>query len=292
MKNQLVSLGLFAIATWPGWARAALVRATAPEPPSSQNALEQSENDLQFKIKQIDEQISTMNSSIRSKAKVFHSFKNGASSPQFFWEEESSNPEKRKKLSSLVRVEIRELVRRVETLEQRREELAYEMEWLRVRIKDSIRLESGNPHFSSSPAKKIFYCGVSPVAPLEERVQVTQPFGTHKDSDTGLEWQSSGWWVSRLEGHVKACAPGVVAYTGKVPGRGRVILIDHGGGNMTLYANMNDDPEISLTRGSKVAAGTLVGTSRERLYFEVRRNGVAVDPKEVISLGSLSKFSL
>lgn len=81
---------------------------------------------------------------------------------------------------------------------------------------------------------------------------------------------------------VKAVAAGSVVYAGWMTGYGMLLIVDHGGGYMSLYAH-NDallkDVGDSVQRGDAVATvGTSGGHGRPALYFELRRDGKPVDP--------------
>ncbi|MDX2428969.1 MAG: peptidoglycan DD-metalloendopeptidase family protein [Xanthomonadales bacterium] len=96
----------------------------------------------------------------------------------------------------------------------------------------------------------------------------------------GLHWQ--GWLISaNIGSEVKAIARGRVAYSDWLRGYGLLMIIDHGDGFMSLYANNE-----SLLRevGDWVETGSnisTVGTSPlngNGLYFEIRKDGKAMDP--------------
>jgi len=96
----------------------------------------------------------------------------------------------------------------------------------------------------------------------------------------GLHWQ--GWLISaNIGSEVKSIAHGRVAYSDWLRGYGLLMIIDHGDGFMSLYANNE-----SLLRevGDWVETGSnisTVGTSPlngNGLYFEIRRDGKAMDP--------------
>jgi septal ring factor EnvC (AmiA/AmiB activator) len=74
---------------------------------------------------------------------------------------------------------------------------------------------------------------------------------------------------------VRAVASGRVAYADQFRGYGNLVIVDHGGGFYTLYANLTD---MSAQVGTAVAAGTKVGSVADYLHFEIRRDGKAVDP--------------
>jgi len=74
---------------------------------------------------------------------------------------------------------------------------------------------------------------------------------------------------------VRAVAAGRVAYADQFMGYGNLVIVDHGGGFYTLYANLT---EMSAQVGSEVTAGTQVGVVADYLHFEIRRDGKAVNP--------------
>ena len=110
------------------------------------------------------------------------------------------------------------------------------------------------------------------------KARVKHAFG--QDRTAGLSWQ--GWLIDAEIGkEVKTIAHGRVAYSDWLRGYGLLMIIDHGDGFMSLYANNE-----SLLRevGEWVEAGSdisTVGTSAlngNGLYFEIRKNGKAMDP--------------
>jgi murein DD-endopeptidase MepM/ murein hydrolase activator NlpD len=79
-----------------------------------------------------------------------------------------------------------------------------------------------------------------------------------------------------------AAAAGTVIYAGWLGGYGNLVVVDHGNGLATAYAHAS---AILVAVGQQVAQGetvSLVGStgnsSGPHLHFEVRVNGVAVDP--------------
>jgi septal ring factor EnvC (AmiA/AmiB activator) len=74
---------------------------------------------------------------------------------------------------------------------------------------------------------------------------------------------------------VQSVASGRVAYADQFMGYGNLIIVDHGAGFYTLYANLD---EMSAKVGTEVAAGTTVGTASDYLHFEIRKDGKPVNP--------------
>lgn len=82
---------------------------------------------------------------------------------------------------------------------------------------------------------------------------------------------------------VKAIHEGRVDYADWLPGRGNVVLINHGNDYMSIYAHLG---ELHIAQGSRVKGGDSLGTAGDTggrksagLYFELQRNGKPVDPR-------------
>jgi septal ring factor EnvC (AmiA/AmiB activator) len=97
-----------------------------------------------------------------------------------------------------------------------------------------------------------------------------------------LRWQ--GMLIGTARGaRVRAPYAGRVAYADWLPGMGLMIVLDHGGGYLSLYGH-ND--ELFRKVGEPVSAGDAIGavgdsggSDQAALYFEVRRGRVPVDPE-------------
>lgn len=86
---------------------------------------------------------------------------------------------------------------------------------------------------------------------------------------------------------VKAVYPGTVVFAEYLRGYGLVVLLDHGKGDMTLYGF---NQSLMKKEGDKVTAGETLalagdtgGQSRPALYFEIRRNSKAENPRNWLS---------
>ncbi|MGP2427602.1 murein hydrolase activator EnvC [Yersinia sp. 2538 StPb PI] len=112
------------------------------------------------------------------------------------------------------------------------------------------------------------------------RGNVTHRFGEALQGE--LRWK--GMVISAPEGsEVKAIADGRVLLADWLQGYGLVVVIEHGRGDMSLYG-YNQSALVNV--GAQVKAGqpiALVGTSggqgEPSLYFEIRRQGQAVNPQ-------------
>ncbi|MBF0205695.1 MAG: peptidoglycan DD-metalloendopeptidase family protein [Oligoflexia bacterium] len=81
---------------------------------------------------------------------------------------------------------------------------------------------------------------------------------------------------------IVASADGVITFAGHKPGLGKYVQIDHGHGLETVYAHAN---RLMVATGKKVKRGDLIAevgntglSTGPHLHYEVRVNGMAVDP--------------
>ena len=82
---------------------------------------------------------------------------------------------------------------------------------------------------------------------------------------------------------VHAVYYGRVIYADWLSGLGLLIIVDHGGGYLTLYGN---NERLYRKVGDAVVPGDVIGTSAEaaggmaaQMYFEVRHGKDALDPR-------------
>ena len=86
---------------------------------------------------------------------------------------------------------------------------------------------------------------------------------------------------------VGAAENGVVAYAGnEVKGMGNLIIVQHSGGWMTVYAHLDS---MIVRRGTKVSVGQKIGTVGEtgkvdepQLHFEIRKGTKAYNPSSYL----------
>ncbi|MEY3202163.1 MAG: hypothetical protein RIR70_1713 [Pseudomonadota bacterium] len=103
----------------------------------------------------------------------------------------------------------------------------------------------------------------------------------------GTSWR--GLFIRANAGaEVKAVAAGRVVFADWLRGFGNLIILDHGGGFMTVYG-YNDSllrrAGQNVTAGENIAAaGSSGGNNESGLYFELRSQGQPVDPLKWVSL--------
>lgn len=116
---------------------------------------------------------------------------------------------------------------------------------------------------------------------------VSSHFGYRNDPFTGKVTLHKGLDVAGPIGTpVFAPAAGVVSYVGYEPGYGKIVSIDHGFGVVTRFAHNSKifvkvGQEIS--RRDKISAiGNTGRSSGPHVHYEVRVNGIPVDPKNYV----------
>ena len=111
--------------------------------------------------------------------------------------------------------------------------------------------------------------------------KVLARFGQPRDGGS-MRWQ--GMLIGTERGaRVRAPFEGRVAYADWLPGMGLMIVLDHGGGYLSLYGH---NEEVFRKVGDPVAAGDVIGSvgdsgghNQPALYFEVRRGRAPVNPE-------------
>jgi len=121
---------------------------------------------------------------------------------------------------------------------------------------------------------------------LPVRGELRNRFGSPRE-DSGLSWK--GLFIAAPAGQeVRAIAAGRVVFADWLRGFGNLLIIDHGGGYMSLYGNnesLYKQVGAAALGGESVAAvGNSGGNTDSGLYFEIRHQGKAFDPLAWINL--------
>lgn len=95
----------------------------------------------------------------------------------------------------------------------------------------------------------------------------------------GGTWK--GVFFATASAGVRSVASGTVAYAGALAGYGNTVVVDHGGGYVSVYTGLNS---IGTGSGVPIASGGHIGTSgtlpdgEQGLYFEIRYRNQPMNP--------------
>lgn len=127
------------------------------------------------------------------------------------------------------------------------------------------------------------YAGGKMGWPVPGHTRISSPYGTRihpifkvKKLHTGIDIPAP------MGSSIIASAGGSVVYSAPLGGYGNTVMIDHGGKILTLYAHNSvliAKEGDTVNKGDVIAkAGSTGNSTGPHLHFEVRKNGVYVDP--------------
>ena len=182
-------------------------------------------------------------------------------------EKEKDLDEKKKEAEKL----LDDLIADEETIE----EINKDLEQLERDIEEAIRKSTGS------------YVGGDFMWPAPKYTRISSPFGYRIHPITGVYSLHKGTdMVSAKNTPILAANSGKVskAYNYVNGGYGKYLIIDHGGGYVTLYAHCNEvlvKKGDVVTKGQQIAkVGTTGNSTGYHLHFEIRINNTAVDPMD------------
>ena len=100
-----------------------------------------------------------------------------------------------------------------------------------------------------------------------------------QDRGDGEVWK--GVFYNTVPAPVSSIASGTVTFAGELEGYGKVVVLDHGDGYVSIYSGLS---EIDIAQNYAVNASSKIGTSgtlpsgESGLYLEVRYNGQVMNP--------------
>ena len=117
--------------------------------------------------------------------------------------------------------------------------------------------------------------------PVSSR-RIVQGYGEQRNQELGTVTMNLGVDIGASSGSaVTAAEAGTVASVSSLPGYGSIVIISHGGGLHTVYAELAG---VSVSRGSKVKRGSVIGTSGQNpelgpiVHFEVWKGRARQNP--------------
>jgi septal ring factor EnvC (AmiA/AmiB activator) len=148
-----------------------------------------------------------------------------------------------------------------------------------------VRVEREPEAASQSTARRVAFASLRGKLSLPVRGELTGRFGAPR----GAGVDAKGVFIRAPEGRpVKAIAAGQVAFADWMRGFGNLLIVDHGDGYLSIYANNESllkQVGENVTAGESVATtGSSGGNEETGLYFEMRHLGRAFDPLRWVRL--------
>lgn len=132
--------------------------------------------------------------------------------------------------------------------------------------------------------------------PLTTGGVVTSTFGPRRHPITGRRSMHKGIDIAAKHGSdIVAMADGLVVFSGRKNGYGKIVEIRHADGLETWYAhnsrNLVSEGEL-VTKGQVIAKlGSTGRSTGPHVHFEVRRHGKALDPMRFLDLSERSRLA-
>jgi len=119
--------------------------------------------------------------------------------------------------------------------------------------------------------------------PLPVEGRISKRFGVEFDPELPIRLRSLGLeFASDLGATVRAVQKGRVLFAGPVAGYGQVVIVDHGGGSVTVSGYLE---KVAVRADELLEAGEALGSAGEAasldgpgLFFALSRDGAFVDP--------------
>lgn len=168
---------------------------------------------------------------------------------------------------------MRDLERQRKYYEEQEDQLLRESKQLEKVIQDLQR------------KSKLKYSDGKLLWPVPSSSIITSPFGMRLHPILGTSRMHTGIDISAEMGaDIVAAANGQVIFSGYYGGYGYAVIIDHGDGISTLYAHCS---ALLVKEGDMVKRGQVIAkigstglSTGPHLHFEVRKNGVPVNPMD------------
>lgn len=152
-------------------------------------------------------------------------------------------------------------------------------------LKESKKIELKPPVENKDKEIKLNWTGK---ISLPVSGKITSSFGLRIDPIDGKLRHHNGIDIAVPEGTpVKPALSGKVIYSGYKGGYGKCVIVEHDNGIQTIYAHNSKNlvkAGDTVTPESVIAlSGSTGRTTGPHLHFEVRKNGVAVNPVAMLN---------
>ena len=180
-----------------------------------------------------------------------------------------------------------QLAQRGQTIARLNDQLKNDQQRLAVLAEDKKNLDTLLAELAlatpSAPLNRLPFSEASSTLAMPVNGKPSNRFGARRNTD--IRWQ--GWLIPAPQGEpVSAIFDGHIIFSDWLRGQGLIIVIDHGEGWLSLYAQnhslLRGEGEF-VRRGDIIAkVGASGGNERTGLYFEIRQQGDPVDPADWI----------
>jgi septal ring factor EnvC (AmiA/AmiB activator) len=184
-------------------------------------------------------------------------------------------------------IEFHRKIRENLTSERHEEQLRQLEEYRKLKVSESEieKMISGfqerqRPEKETEAGKRIPLISFKPKSlPWPISGKIVGAYGQHRDERSGLNVFRKGIEILTVSDRapVAAVLDGKVQFAGEIPGKGKVLILEHPHSIYTIYSGMG---EVLRKSGDLVRASEKLGhlESDRSLYFEIRARNVAIDP--------------
>ena len=192
----------------------------------------------------------------------------------------------RRRVVDSVSAQLREQRREVKNLERDEARLSRLVDQLTKAIAAPAGKGRRNERVPERGAEEAAFTDLKGKLRLPIKGELVNRFGA-KRSEGGPLWK--GLFIRAPSGQeVRVVATGRVVFSEWMRGFGNLLIVDHGGGYLSIYGN---NESVLKSLGDDVRTGDVVatvgasgGSPESGLYFEVRSQGKAFDPLKWVSL--------
>lgn len=157
-----------------------------------------------------------------------------------------------------------------------------------LRSANAVRLDASAATIPWTEQEPIFVEPSGELAPPSAN-RLLAPFGPRQRTTSDTTERHTGLTFAPSPAlEARAIAGGVVVFCDTIDGLGLVVVVDHGRGWMSVYANLarsDATPMMPVAAGEAigaVGAGSAMGA--DGLYLELRHQGIPVDPEPWLEL--------
>jgi hypothetical protein len=168
--------------------------------------------------------------------------------------------------------------------------------WYRIRVEAVLRPDEEVREELRFDKTTGFFIGFQPTLPTPGHNLITSQFGRRSQPTAGASTNHLGIDLGAPMGaRIVAAASGTVTLAGWNGGYGLSVIIDHGGGIITLYGHCSEllvSPGQMVSQGEPIARVGSTGVSTgPHLHFEIRQHGRAVNPVPYFPSGTFRFMS-